>query len=710
MSKQNKIAEDILQALKNKSAPWVKPWTADNIQAGRPYNPVTGTKYKGVNFVYLSIQGKNDKRWVTFNQAKENGWQVKRGSKGCPIQFWQFDKEKKIKNETGKIVIEKTKLERPLLRHYYVFNAEDIAGIPEQSISDTKEPKWKKHDRVDNILNKSEAKISHIEGDSAAYLPLSDEIQLPKKGQFASADKYYSTALHELGHWTGHKTRLDRDLGEVKGSKDRAKEELRAEIASYMIGMETGIGHDPKNHVAYIDSWVAMLENKPTEIFKACADAEKINNYILDFEKEKSQEVDKMTDLNMPEQDLSKSEELQAIKEKSSNKEKYIKREDKKYLAVSFADKDKAKKLGAMWSKEAKSWYIPQGMDDGVFSEWLGNNNKTGDNIQQQFSSFIENMGGDLKGPPVMDGKIQRIDGSGKKGNKKIAYCGFVDGVPAGWVKDWGGEQKNWVSSGTSLSQEQKNQLSAEKLQKKEARMKEIKILQEETAMKSLSFTNNLSLATGKEKYFTEKGLKVIITGAKVDPKGGGIVVPMKDVAGKQWSHISLKSSGFKKVAKNSRIHGTFALVGAKAISDIKEDIYIAEGYSTGTTVSQAINQPVIVTGTSNNLLPVAKSIKKRFPHKNIYIVADDDKHLKINVGMVKAKEAAKAVKGGVISPFFNGKNDSKDKTDFRDMMKEQGIEAVKKKILVDKSLNFSRKKIENKNQILEEKKQVMER
>ena len=102
-------------------------------------------------------------------------------------------------------------------------------------------------------------------------------ITLPERDQFASADGYYATALHEVGHATGHPSRLNRqDLGHPFGSEAYAREELRAEIASLMLGEQLGIGHDPGQHSAYVASWIRALENDPREIFRAAADAEKI--------------------------------------------------------------------------------------------------------------------------------------------------------------------------------------------------------------------------------------------------------------------------------------------------------------------------------------------------------------------------------------------------------------------------------------------------
>jgi putative DNA primase/helicase len=132
--------------------------------------------------------------------------------------------------------------------------------------------------------------IQHGGQNRAFYRLRTDSIHLPDKGQFPSADNYYAIALHELGHWTGHPSRLGRDLAHPFGSEGYAKEELRAEIASMILGDELGIGHDPGQHAAYVGTWINVLRDDPLEIFRAAADAEKIHGYVLALEQQQVQE------------------------------------------------------------------------------------------------------------------------------------------------------------------------------------------------------------------------------------------------------------------------------------------------------------------------------------------------------------------------------------------------------------------------------------
>ena len=128
-----------------------------------------------------------------------------------------------------------------------VFHASQIDGLPALPEQKTGEnAAFERHQAAERLLTASNAKIFHDQMNSAFYRPSTDEIHLPEKGQFRSPDGYYATALHELGHWTGHESRLNRQLlGNPFGSAEYAREELRTKIASYMLGMELDIGTIP---------------------------------------------------------------------------------------------------------------------------------------------------------------------------------------------------------------------------------------------------------------------------------------------------------------------------------------------------------------------------------------------------------------------------------------------------------------------------------
>lgn len=294
------VAENLIKQLEAGTAPWQKPW-----QPGQsnfmPMNPTTGKRYKGINALHLMAKGHDDPRWMTYNQANSLDAQVKKGEKGTTVQYWKFTEErdkvdeqgKPVLDDKGKQVKETVKLERPRVFFATVFNAEQIDGLPAYIKPEQPDNKWTPVERAEMILEASGAVIKHNGGDRAFYRPSTDSIHLPDKSQFPTADNYYATALHELGHWTGHPTRLDRDLGHPFGSEMYAKEELRAEIASMILGDELGIGHDPGQHAAYVKSWIRALKDDPNEIFRAAADAEKIQDFVLGLEQQRIKELDK---------------------------------------------------------------------------------------------------------------------------------------------------------------------------------------------------------------------------------------------------------------------------------------------------------------------------------------------------------------------------------------------------------------------------------
>lgn len=292
------VAERLIQQLKAGTAPWQRPWEPGQPGAFIPMNPTTGKRYKGINAIHLMGQGHTDPRWLTYKQAVAVDAQVRRGEKGTPIQYWKFTDEQAKTDEQGRPVLdakgqpvmEEVRLERPRVFFATVFNAEQIDGLPPLERKERKEQTWDAVERAERILQASGAAIHHGEHNRAFYRPATDSIHLPDKSQFPSADNYYATALHELGHWTGHPQRLDRDLAHPFGSEGYAKEELRAEIASMILGDELGIGHDPGQHAAYVGSWIKALQDDPLEIFRAAAEAEKIQEYVLAFEQKQVQE------------------------------------------------------------------------------------------------------------------------------------------------------------------------------------------------------------------------------------------------------------------------------------------------------------------------------------------------------------------------------------------------------------------------------------
>lgn len=294
------VAERLIAALEAGTAPWQKSWSAGEKNHVLPFNVASGNRYRGINVLMLMAQGYSDARWMTFKQASDQGYSVKKGEKGTRVQFWSTigsavktdDGGNPVVDDKGKPVKEKITLDSPFVRYAYVFNAQQIDGIPELEVAAPAEPgKWEQSDRADAIITASGANIRHDGGDQAYYMVMRDSIHMPLKELFPDASSYYEVLMHELGHWSGHSSRLKRDMSGSFGTESYAKEELRAEIASMLIGEALDLGHNPESHASYVASWIKVLKNEPMEIFRAAADAEKILNFILAFDPELKKDV-----------------------------------------------------------------------------------------------------------------------------------------------------------------------------------------------------------------------------------------------------------------------------------------------------------------------------------------------------------------------------------------------------------------------------------
>lgn len=299
------VSARLIEQLKAGTAPFQKPWQPSSPGSHLPLNPATGRRYRGINALHLMSQDRSDRRWLTYKQAVALGGQVRKGEKGTSIQYWKFQDEQFKVDERGQPVLdgsgqqvkEVVKLERPRVFFAVVFNGEQIDGLP---AIEQRQQAWNPVERAEAVLANSGASIRHVQGDSAHYSTARDEIVMPARAQFKSPESYYAVALHELGHWTGHESRLGRDLTHPFGSENYAKEELRAEIASMILGDELGIGYDPGQHAAYVASWVKVLEDDSMEIFRAAAEAEKISEYVLRLEQE--QQLKQENEITMSDQ------------------------------------------------------------------------------------------------------------------------------------------------------------------------------------------------------------------------------------------------------------------------------------------------------------------------------------------------------------------------------------------------------------------------
>ncbi len=284
---RQEITDSIIAAMEKGTAPWQKPWQAGAYEM--PMNPTSGKPYRGGNALQLMVTGMRheyeDPRWLTYRQAQENEWQVRKGEKGTQIEFWQFPKGKSEDLDDSRDLPAGESKDKFIYRVYTVFNASQIEGIPAHTPRVRQE--WEVHQSAETILQNSGARIIHDQQDRAFYSRLTDDIHLPPRAAFNSAGDYYGTALHELAHFSGAESRLNREtLNESYrfGDPNYAKEELRAELASVFLMAERGIPHNPDSHAAYIGSWVKSLQDDKHEIFRAARDAHRAADLLLALE------------------------------------------------------------------------------------------------------------------------------------------------------------------------------------------------------------------------------------------------------------------------------------------------------------------------------------------------------------------------------------------------------------------------------------------
>ncbi|MGH9343216.1 MAG: ArdC family protein [Terriglobia bacterium] len=291
---RQEVTDSIIALLEEGVAPWQKPWQGFGI----PMNPTTEKEYRGGNAIHLMAmalrRGYEDPRWMTYKQAAENDWHVRRGEKGARIEFWEVKQGSREDNEPARPDGERpNEPERRFIhRIYTVFNAQQIDAIP--AYAPKERTPFEAVEAGERILTSSGANISHDQADRCFYNRASDSIHLTPKETFKDAPGYYGTALHELSHWTGHPSRLNRStLTESYrfGDPTYAREELRAELASLFIAAETGIPHDPTNHAAYVGSWIDALRKDKNEIFRAAHDASAATDFVLSLDREREKKL-----------------------------------------------------------------------------------------------------------------------------------------------------------------------------------------------------------------------------------------------------------------------------------------------------------------------------------------------------------------------------------------------------------------------------------
>lgn len=297
--KKDKFIEKILENLDKVNA---NDWEAyTNLNGVFPTNLFTQKRYNGFNvmalFLDTMINNCKTSRYATFNSISKAGGRLKKGSKGCVIEFFSFIFKNK---ETGKNISEsdvkkmnseelKNIIKIPCVKNYVVFNSEFIENLDEINLSIfDEEPQDNECTEIENcelfiskIIERGNLNLRFSTAEVAFYTPTYDYIVLPNKQLFISTSKYYSTLFHELIHWTGHTSRLDRNLTGHKDKESYSFEELIAEMGSMLCCLQFGILDEFLNSIRYLKGWSSKNSNdREINLRNAFSESKKAKKFL----------------------------------------------------------------------------------------------------------------------------------------------------------------------------------------------------------------------------------------------------------------------------------------------------------------------------------------------------------------------------------------------------------------------------------------------
>lgn len=282
----DEITGKIISELEAGRVPWVQPWGTAGAKAplAMPRNAATSRHYSGINVLILwgavIEHGFPGQSWLTFRQALALGGNVRKGERGTTVVYadrFVPDDEKRRARETGE---EAQAI--PFLKRFTVFNAaqcenlpEDVAIVAPPPLPGLIEPK------VEALIRATEIDF-RIGGNRAFYVPALDYVQVPPPQAYFEPINWHRTALHELGHATGHPSRLGRDMSGGFGTKKYAFEELVAEMNAAFCCASLGIVPTVR-HADYIGSWLEVLREDNRAIVRAASQASKAADWLLGF-------------------------------------------------------------------------------------------------------------------------------------------------------------------------------------------------------------------------------------------------------------------------------------------------------------------------------------------------------------------------------------------------------------------------------------------
>lgn len=275
-----RVTAEIIAAIEQGAGEWHSPWFHNGTSAARPTNISSGRRYRGINTVALWVAavaaGYGDGLWGTYRQWQDAGAQVRKGERSTTVVLWkQIASSEPAGHDDDD---DEGGHRRMFARAFSVFNAAQVDGYERPTADTLPENERLAHAEafITNLGIKTE-----FGGSDAYYLPSSDTVFMPDFASFRDATSFYGVMLHECGHASGSKHRLDRDLSGRFGSAAYAAEECCVEILSGFVLADLGIAHHPRpDHAAYIASWIEVLRADPRAIFTAASKAQQAADWM----------------------------------------------------------------------------------------------------------------------------------------------------------------------------------------------------------------------------------------------------------------------------------------------------------------------------------------------------------------------------------------------------------------------------------------------
>ena len=280
------ITDRIIAELEAGHLPWVQPWGRSDAGAGLglPQNAATGRRYSGINILILwgalFQQGYSGQSWLTFRQALALGGHVRKGALGTTVVYANRFIPKAGPRQAARAGGEPGAV--AFLKRFTVFNTDQCEGLPaDLSPAPPPVPDGLILPQAEALIRATGA-IIRLGGDSAFYSPGRDFIQVPRPESYFEPVNFHRTAFHELGHWSGHPSRLGRDLSGRFGSKLYGQEELVAEMTSAFTCASLTIVPTVR-HADYIGAWLEVLREDNRVLIRAASAASKAAEYLLAF-------------------------------------------------------------------------------------------------------------------------------------------------------------------------------------------------------------------------------------------------------------------------------------------------------------------------------------------------------------------------------------------------------------------------------------------